>query len=718
MDRPVSKTPDLAVLSAATTLPALRQDIEFSEIGGNEPDAGSWVIYDPLRNRYFKINAATKDLLLLWREGMTLAELAEATTSRLQMSINIEQLGGLVAFVSRNNLAVDSSNDAWRKIAARAKSETPARFSQLLHNYLFFKVPLFHPQHALKAALPWVEIFYRWSTAVAIGLTGLIGVYLASRQWDGFTHTFQNFFSMEGAVWFGLCLIVVKSAHELGHAFTAVRFGCHVPTMGVAFMVMTPMLYTDVSDAWRLSSRRERLLIHASGVIVELMIACVATFAWTFLSDGPVRGAVFMIAATSWILSLGLNLNPFMRFDGYFLLADLLRIDNLQSRAFELGRWKLRRLLFAPSLEPPERLPRRLQNGLILFAWGTWIYRLVVFTGIAILIYHFFFKALGIFLFAVEIWFFIAKPIFQEIAAWRKIPHQAGLQTRTTVTAGIGLVACLIIFVPWSSKVEIPAVLSAADLTQVYPVRPARVVSVHAARGDVVATGATLAVLDAPEVEKELSDTVTNIELIKLRLGRTMVDQDDREQYLVLSRKLSGLQNKFEGLQQERDELVVRAPVAGTVLELDPDLHPGRWIKKSDLIGLIASQKHYVVRGYVAEVDLARIKSASAGRFIPDDLTQPSVPVMLTRMARTGASQIDIPELASVHGGPIAVQTDASQKLSPVGAQYLAELTPTNANRSPNQLVRGVVELDGKSTSIFMRIVRTSWQVLVRESGF
>lgn len=709
---------DAAALSVGTPLPTLRRDIEFSRTDSDEPDARSWVIYDPLQNRYFKINDVTKDVLGLWRDNTTVERLIDAAAEQLNLAVTIEQVAGLVSFVQRNNLAVDPESGAWRSFAKQTKAAKPGGVSQLLHNYLFFKIPLFRPQRALKAALPFVESFYRRSTMAAIGLLGLVGVYLVSRQWDVFTHTFQNFFSLEGAFWFGICLIVVKAAHELGHAFTAVRFGCQVPTMGVAFMAITPMLYTDVTDAWRLGSRRERLLVHAAGVIVEVGIACIATFAWTFLPDGSLRGAVFMIAATSWVLSLGLNLNPFMRFDGYFLLAELLRIDNLQSRAFELGRWKLRQLLLAPSLEPPERLPQRLQNGLILYSWCTWIYRLVVFTGIAILVYHFFFKALGIFLFLVEIWFFIARPILSELSEWRKIARESGSMPRTTLTAVLGLAACMVLVVPWSGRIEIPAVLSAADLTQIYPVRPARIVSINTARGDRVTIGTTLAKLDAMEVEKELSDTVTNMDLVKLRLGRAMADAEEREQYLVLSGRLASLQAKLEGLQKEKEELTVRAPVAGTVLEIGPDLHPGRWVKKSDLIGLVATQKHYVVRGYIAETDLARLKSGTTGRFIPDDLTRPSIPVTLASVARSGASQIDIPELASVYGGRVSVETDASQKLTPVGAQYLVELKPHDVGGSPNQVIRGVVELSGQSTSILTRIVRASLQVLIRESGF
>lgn len=712
-----STVSSLGALSAAT-LPPLREDLEI--LAGDKSGSGKlgWVIYDPLQHRYFKIDNATKGLLSLWRAGMTSAELSRNASIRLGLTIDVGQVTGLIAFLRANNLTINSDADAWREVAARAKLGRHSMIAQLIHGYLFFKVPLVRPQRVLEAALPQVEMFFRWQTAAAVGLAGLIGAYLVSRQWDTFIHTFQGFFTLEGALWFGLCLIFVKAMHELGHAFTAVRFGCRIPTMGIAFMVMMPLLYTDVTDAWRLRSRRQRLLIDAAGVLVELALACVATFTWAFVPDGPVRGAMFMVATAGWVLSLGINLNPFMRFDGYFLLADLIGVENLQPRAFALGRWKLRQILFAPSLEPPEFLPVRKCIGLILYAWCTWLYRLVVFTGIAIVVYHFSFKALGIVLFFIEIWFFIARPIITEIIAWRKIEPDAHSSLRAMVTAAGLLIMCLFVFVPWSTHIEVPAVLSAADLTQIYPVRPAKVVSVEGKYGHKVSAGATIAKLVAPDIDKEISKTKIDINLIKLRLGRAMADEAEREQYLVLTNQLASLQSKLEGLLKEKDELIVRSPITGTILELGPNLHSGRWLGKADLITLVSSHKKYVVRGYIAETELSRVKPAALGRFVPDDLMRPTISVKLVGVARAGATQIDIQELASIYGGRIPVESDSKQRLAPVTAQYLVELEPQDFNGSPDQIVRGVVELQGKSTSILTRVMGNVLKVLIRESGF
>ena len=379
MDRNIGE-PDAARVSAAAAtavakIPLLREDLEFDATGVSNSGARMWVIYDPLQQRYFQIDNQTKELLSLWREGLTVSGLAQLADQRLGISVDDQELAQLLEFVRNSNLTEEDrpgiSSDSENKNAAGG----PSLLTQLAHNYLFFKVPLLRPQPLLKATAEYLETFYTWKAAAVVGFVGLTGIYLTSRQWPAFVNTFHDVFSFEGEVYFVLSLILLKSAHELGHALTAVRFGCYVTNMRVAFMLMTPLLYPDVTDSWRPSSRRQRLLIGVAGIAVEIAVACIATFLWVFLPDGPARGIAFMVATTGWVLSIAFNLNPCMKFDGYYLLADLIRIDNLQPRAFALGRCKVRRILFGQISEPPELLSRRMRNGLIFYAWTTWLTR-------------------------------------------------------------------------------------------------------------------------------------------------------------------------------------------------------------------------------------------------------------------------------------------------------------------------------------------------------
>ena len=138
-----------------------------------------------------------------------------------------------------------------------------------------------------------------------------------------------------------------------------------------------------------------------------------------------------------------------MRFDGYYVFADFIKIDNLQPRAFAIAKWKLRNWLFGLSLSPPEYMSQQRQNLITIYAWSTWIYRFFLFIGIALLVYFFAFKILGIFLFVVEIIWFIALPILKELREWWKLRSSFFLNIRIIRTILILGALSFILFYPW-----------------------------------------------------------------------------------------------------------------------------------------------------------------------------------------------------------------------------------------------------------------------------
>ncbi len=704
--------PDSAIL------PPLRRELEILPGAAGHDGVESWVIHDPMQHRYFRIDAQTRFLLSLWRQGLSLQQMARLASERLGLSVGEGQIAGVLKFVRDNQLTFENQAGGWQRMAQDAARARPSPMQGLIRKYFYFRVPLLHPQRLLERLSPAMGIFYSQPFLIALAGLAMAGIFLISRQWDQFIHGFNIAFAPNGLIYYLIALVFLKALHELGHAFTAVRFGCRVPTMGIAFIFLTPLLYTDVSDAWRLSCRRQRMLISVAGVLTELAVAIVASFAWSFLPEGNARQLAFAVATTGWIMSLTLNLNPCMKFDGYYLLSDILKVDNLQPRAFALGRWKLRQVLIAPKLAPPEKVPATLGQVLIVYAWITWGYRLVVFSAIAGLVYYFYFKLLGLVLFAAVIWLLIVKPVAMELAQWRRIAPELISRRRGAISLGAALAALLALAVPWTGGVRAPAVLMAADLTQIYPVRPARLVAVSATPNMKVARGTPLFQLGAPGLDKDIERVKIEHDLVRLRLARTMSDKYDREQSLILKQRLSALQTELQGLLQERKELVIRAPLSGTVLEVHPNLHVGRWVKKTDRLALIASGRKYRVSGYVPEADLARLKSGADGAFIADDPGYSRFPVRLAEITPAAAGQIGIAELASVNGGGIAVRTDARERLIPTVAQYQIELAPSAAIAAPNQLIRGVVHLEGRAESYLSRAWHRLSRLVMRESGF
>lgn len=724
-------------------LPPLRAELQIISDGEGPSAVGRSrnILFDPLRNRYVHIDGATAELISLWPRCRTASDLSAAAAAAFGTNIGERQIKALCDFLVASELVMPTLEQDWRRLAIAERQRQQGWLAWAIHNYLFVRIPLIAPEPFLAALAPRVAGLYTRAAAVVLGLIGFTGLCLVLRQWDRFLATFAHLFSLEGALTMALAVAIVKSLHELGHAITAVRYGCRVPSMGVCLMVLVPMLYTDVTDAWRLSSRRKRFAIGAAGIVVEAAIAAIALLAWAFLPEGAAKSIAFALATTSLLLSLGLNLNPFMRFDGYFLLCDASGIDNLQPRAFALGRWQLRELLFGLGAPPPELLPAATMRWLVAYAWCTWVYRLVVFTGIALLVYHTTFKLLGVVLFLIEIVFFIGLPVWREIKDWVAMRSRIAESPRSLVTLASAALLLIAVLVPWSGTVRAPAVLEDADLQQLYPLRAARLAAVRVQRGDRVATGTVIAELSAPDLDHEISLAKAKLSVVEMRLKRLAGDAQDRSAALVLQDSHRSLSARLSGLITELSELNIVAQGPGIVAEIDPNLHPGRWLRRTDMVAVIRGGRHAIVRGYVAEEDVGRIEVAAAARFVPEEpwalpFAAPWGQVReigIANISAVGTGALAIPELSSHYGGQVAAKANGGREertQTAVAGQFLItgldrqtaqrrEESVTNYGVTPvDRVVRGTLIAQGRSESFASRMMRQLLKVLVRESGF
>lgn len=705
--------------SPSPKLPPLRADLRVVETA---VDAGC-TLYDPLRHRFFRLDATATILVRIWPQCRSAQGIVAACDVAFGTIVSLQQVEAFARWLATSELTDADDEKVWRQRLDAVARQRHGWLMWAVHNYLFVKIPILAPQRALVALMPWLVPFFSRTFLALIAACGGLALYLAGREWERLLASLPELLSLQTGLLFVVALAIVKSLHELGHAAMATRFGCRVPSMGLCFMVMVPMLYTDVSDAWKLSSRRQRLLIDAAGILVEVCIACIALLAWVLLAEGPVKSLAAMLATTSVLLSLGLNLNPLMRFDGYYILSDAIGVENLQGRSFALGRWKLRDWLFGLGVAAPERFSRRKTAVLIAYAWVVWLYRLVLFTGIALLVYQMSFKLLGIALFVVEIVFFIALPLWREAREWWAM-RSAILKTKRTLMSA-ALASCVIAAacVPWSTRIDIPAVLEDGELAQLYPKRAAFVVESGAMRGATVARGALIATLVSPELEQEITLTALKIKQTRRRLERRPGDQEERGQTHVLEQALASFESRLAGLEAERQELRLVAPIDGTITELDPHLFPSRWLQRSDLVALIRGERADVVRGYVSESDVARLDITVPATFTPEDIGSSRRDVKILSIAPVGTGALDIAELASQHGGSVATRLQQRpgepRQFVPVTGQFLVTATPVDsAHIGGRRSMRGVLHAHGRAESFVARTWRHILKVLVRESGF
>ncbi len=702
-------------------LPPIRDDIRLLD-GIQEADGSpTWTIYDPNRHRYYRITHLGFEIISRWRLG-TPRRVIEALHAETTLDADGEDVAEFARYLGVSNLLRADRAGGVRHLIEQAKASKLSWPQWLLHHYLFVRIPLVRPDAILTTTLPLARRILNPACFRLVLVLGAVGLVLTLRQWDAFLHTFQHFFSAEGAVAFAVTLSLVKVAHELGHAYVAKSFGCRIPTMGVALLVMLPVLYTDVNDTWRLTSRRQRLAVGIAGVAAELGLAFIATFLWSFLPDGTLRSAAFLVATTTWVTTLAINLSPFMRFDGYYLLSDWLGVSNLQDRAFALTRWQLRRWLFALDEPEPEVFSPETRRILLVYAWATWTYRAVVFFGIALLVYHMAFKVLGIFLMLVEVGWFLARPVTNELREWWKRRSSIGWSPNLVASLTLLAGGLILLVVPWQTRVSIPAVERAALYATLYAPVPARITDMVVAPGKTVKAGDVLFRLDAPDLDQKLTLTRLRITAVNLRIQRQAVNHEDLDSLPALQEQLAAEMSTEAGQMAQKERLVIRAPFGGTVADLAPELGPGLWVKPDQPLGRVVDYSQTVFLGYLAATDLDRVVVGAAGRFIPEDAGRDSTRLRVTEIRQINAATLDIPMLASTQGGAIAVQPltqGANQgSLVPASPVYRVAMIPTVLQKAPREVMPGMTLVEAEAVSPARRIWRATIGVLIRESVF
>jgi putative peptide zinc metalloprotease protein len=693
-------------------LPPLREDLKLMPGPASANGQPTWTLHDPARHRYVRIGWLEFEVLARWALCNTEA-VARSISAETTIRATPQDVTDVLSFLFRAGLTAPVDAAATQRFAAERAAErlSPARW--LLKNYLSIKVRLVNPDRALSAIVPRIEWVFTRGFALTLAVLAALGFYLISRQWDAYTHSLLHLFSLQGAALVGLALASAKVVHEIGHGVMAKRMGCRVPSMGVAFLVLWPVLWTDTTDAWRLTGRRQRLAIDAAGMLAETTLAVFASLAWSVLPDGPLRTGAFLLSSSTWLLTIAINVNPLMRFDGYFLLSDWLEVPNLQDRGFAMGRWWIRETLFGLGDPPPEQFPRHKQRILIAYALACMVYRFTLFLGIALVVYHKAFKALGIFLMCVEIGWFLVRPIIGEIRVWHARVGRKRPETRALVTIGCCLVAVLLFVVPWRREVSAPALMRAAKQATLYVAEPGRLVE-QTGNGAAVAAGQPVFELESPTVEYHKATALAALAGVQSRMKGQAFDPEQADMIAVGEQELQGGIAAVDQVSAQEALLTVRAPFAGVITDVPP-MRDGEWLPRREALAMLIDPSSAAVEAFVGEADLPRVHPGAHARFFPENGDSP-IDLVVSSVETTSARVLDVNELASVYGGGVAVRKGADNKLIPETAVYRAVLVPQDPAVKAWRRLRGEVDIEGDRASLLGQIYRRAVAVLISES--
>ncbi len=698
----------------AQAWPALREELRLYPGPATRWGAPTWTLHDPAAQRFFRLGWLEMEILRRWRLGDP-AAIAAVLMAETTLSAPPEAVMAVRQFVLGNNLAVAADPAATAALLKQKRARRKSIVATLLHNYLFLRIPLIKPDAFLSATLGVVRPLFSRAFLVLLLVAAVVGLSLVLREWAVFRDTLASLLTLEGGLLAAAALGMSKTFHEFGHAYAAKRLGLRVPAMGVALMCFAPVLWTDTTEAWKLPRRRDRLLIGASGVAAELLLAACASLLWPLAPEGPVKTALFMLTGSIWILTLMVNINPCMRYDGYYLLSDFWDMPGLQTRAFALAKWFIREQLFGFGKPPPEPFSSWDRGKLIIYALCTWVYRLFLFLGIAFMVYYLFFKALGIVLMVVELSFFITLPILKEVRHWIANRNAMRLNMRTVRTILLFGAAGYFLFAPWHSRVGGAAILLPERRAALYAPMGGVVETVAAVNDLEVAEGDVLFTIRSPDLESRIAIATHKVTAQRLKLSLTSLDQTFRMEMAAEWDELERLAEELAGLLRERSQLTLRAPFAGRVTEMPEWLAEGSWVGGKEPLAALTGGG-WQVQAYIPEHALDRIRDRGEGLFYPRGKGSGPIRVTVGEIERQAARDIAQPELTSLYGGPLGAHKNAAGRLEPDASVYRITCSVASPG-APEQILVGQATLDAAPQSLVTDLWRRFIGLLVRESG-
>ena len=697
------------------------------------------VVKDPLALKYFRLPEEEFALLELLDGARTLGELQTALEARFApQKFPPEEMAGFLASLHQGGLVVSDARGQGPQLLARRAKARRREWLQKLLSPLSIRVRGIDPTRPFDLLYPAVRWCFSTPALVAALCLMLAALGLVVVQYDEFQRrlpTFHQFFTPTNMLLLMALMGAIKVVHELGHGLTCKHFGGECHELGLMFLVFAPCLYCNVSDAWRLPKRR-RIAVSAAGMFVELVLASLAVFGWWFSGPGLLNQLCLGTMFVSGVSTLLVNGNPLLRYDGYFILSDLVETPNLAEKSSALVRGWLVRYGLGIEDEPEPLAPRRRQGWFALYAVAALGYRVLI--------------SYSIFLFLMEwlrpyrlevvarLFGLVALGGFTIIPAWRCYRFFASsarrdrMQRARVVGSSLGVTTLVLalVFIPLPQRVWGTLEIEPRDVRRVYVDVPGRLVGASLQPGAQVAAGRVLARLENVDLELEAAELAGRAaqytaQLAALRQQR-FHDNGAALRIPELEQSLAAVEELLSERRAELARLTLTAPRDGLVLPppetpksretalgelpawsgLPTDArNRGATLPEGTFFCQIGDRHEWQALLAIDQTDVTLLEVGQTVEIRFDEHADYTVEAHIAEISRrelTESSQ----RLSNKAGGELATETDATGVERPISPTYQARIVlfdPTGILRIGQ---RGTARVHVPSASLGSRTMR------------
>ncbi|NVK17783.1 MAG: biotin/lipoyl-binding protein [Methylocystaceae bacterium] len=617
-----------------------------------------YVLSDPYTGSFFRLSPAYYDFVAQLSFDHTVEELWVKTLEQNPQTAPGQQsvINLLSELNSSNLIFFQDAGDTSRMFERQWQKDRQKTRKQLM-NFLFIRVPLGNPNRLLeKFKSLWKIIFSRIGFFVWLGVV-LFGIKTAIEHASLFASESSNVLDPDNLVLLYISMAILKSIHEWGHGALCKRFDGEVNAWGVMFVLFTPLPFVDTTSVWMLRDKWQRILVSSGGMIVELFVGAIACVIWVNSPPGIIHGVAYNVMFTASVSTLLFNANPLMRFDGYYILSDLIEIPNLQQKSKDQVYYLAQKHLFG--VRQVKQVSRSRKEGILLALFGVsaMIYRLFLTTGIVLFIADSYF-ILGMILAVVMGSMWLVAPIFKYF----KFIHGSAVLRRVRLRAfgitygALILVLVAVFLVPFDRSIEAMGVLEAEQHQELTSRTEGRLQSILAQPNQLVVQGEILLELENPQLKLELRKVEAELKQNEVMLQKVLQQRGlDREP--IMRNKESLLQLKQQ-IEEKIQALQVRAPNDGVWIFKQADKMLGQWVAQGTSLGHVVDETTLRFSAVVAQEDASDLFDMSFSQAVIRLKENPQKNLVSKQVRLHPHAQEKLPSkaLGWQGGGSVAVQ--------------------------------------------------------------
>lgn len=555
----------------------MRADLNIQQLlfGGKK----YWGIKDPVSLQYYQLRDEEFFILKLLNGTSSFDSIRRQYEQQfLPQKLEATQLQGFLSRLHQEGLIIADAFGQGEILLERRTKKQTQKFRSQFTNPLAIRFRGIDPHRFLNWLQPWTALCFRplfLSAALILMSAALSLIFLQLDAVIAQLPEFSTFFEAKNLLLLGISLSLVKVLHELGHAMACKHFGGECHEMGVMLLAFIPCLYVNVSDSWTMPDKWHRIIVSAAGILVELVISSLCVFLWWFSYPGLFHSLCLNIVFVCSVSTLLLNGNPLLRYDGYYILLDLLEVPNLRQRAQSIVSNRLHHWFFGHKADVLLKEPKRLRRFLFFYGIASVVYRwFIVF--VILMVCYYVLEPYGLEVIAQILGAFILmgmlivplKSGISEIQSYSKAGQIRWRRFCIRSLFTLSLLGCLLL-IPLPHRISAPALIELKNAKHVYVVTPGFLKSA-ATPQTVLQQGSLIAELQNDEIELEtlkLSGQI-NEQLIRITtLEKRQLDDPEAARELPTAKEqLADLKDQLQQRHTDLQRLRLTAPVSGTLI--------------------------------------------------------------------------------------------------------------------------------------------------------